>query len=435
MLVIKPPPVLEGIIKPPGDKSISHRAAIIGALASGTSYIEGFLESADTLSTLKCMKALGAEIEGPQEGRLVIKGQGLQGLREPEDVLDAGNAGTTMRLLLGVLAGQPFYSVITGDQSLRRRPMGRVTRPLQQMGAQVWGRQDGELPPLSLRGGRLKGIQYTLPVASAQVKSALLLAGLFASGPTTVIEPIPSRDHTERMLKAAGAPITRQDNAITIEGACRLCPLSLEVPGDISSAAFFLVAGCIHPRARIQLLGVNLNPTRAGILEVLEKMGAEIKIKNIRESSGEEIGDLEVSSSALEGVEIGGSLIPRLIDEIPVLVVAASVARGRTVIRDAAELRVKESNRIDLLALELNKMGAQVYPQPDGFIVEGSGGEPLKGAEVDSHGDHRLGMALAVASLVARGESTILNSRCIGVSYPAFPRDLARLGVEVREGN
>ncbi|WP_406676209.1 3-phosphoshikimate 1-carboxyvinyltransferase [Moorella sp. ACPs] len=432
-LVVKPPPFLAGSLRPPGDKSISHRAAIIGALAEGTTVIEGFLEGADCLSTLRCLKELGVDIEGPHEGRVVVRGKGMGSLQEPETILDAGNSGTTMRLLLGVLAGQPYYSVITGDASLRRRPMGRVTRPLTAMGARIWGRNDGELAPLSIRGGNLQPLTYTMPVASAQVKSALLLAGLFAPGETVIIEPCRSRDHSERLLKAAGAAIKVEGLAVRIAGRKPLRPLTISVPGDISAAAFFLVAGCIHPRATITIKNVNLNPTRTGILDVLKAMGGQITVTPLGESGGEPVGDIRVTSSSLRGVEIGGEVIPRLIDEIPVLTVAAALAKGETVIRDAAELRVKESDRITMVARELERMGANIQARPDGFLIKGLKGGSLQGTVVDSHGDHRLGMALAVAALVAEGPTVIKGSECMAISYPQFATDLALLGVEVRE--
>ncbi|MBC7324160.1 MAG: 3-phosphoshikimate 1-carboxyvinyltransferase, partial [Moorella sp. (in: Bacteria)] len=322
---------LTGNLKPPGDKSISHRAAIIGALAEGITVIEGFLEGADCLSTLGCLRALGADVDGPRDGRVVIRGKGPAGLEEPATVLDAGNSGTTMRLLTGVLAGLPFYSVITGDASLRRRPMGRVTKPLQAMGARIWGRRDGELAPLSIKGGNLRPLTWTMPVASAQLKSALLLAGLFAPGVTVVSEPCRSRDHTERLLKAAGADIEKRDRTVKITGRKRLNPLTLTVPGDISAAAFFLVAACIHPQADITITNVNLNPLRTGILDALAAMEGQITVIPRGESGGEPAGDIQVSSATLRGTVIGGEIIPRLIDEIPVLAVAAALAQGETI--------------------------------------------------------------------------------------------------------
>ncbi|MDN5361377.1 MAG: 3-phosphoshikimate 1-carboxyvinyltransferase [Moorella sp. (in: firmicutes)] len=430
-LIIQSPRALTGVITPPGDKSISHRAALIGALADGTTTINGFLAGADCLSTLACLRALGVDITGPDAGRVTVRGRGLNSLCEPETVLDAGNSGTTMRLLLGVLAGQPFYSVLSGDASLRRRPMGRVTGPLQAMGAKIWGRCDGELAPLSVRGGNLRPLEYTLPVASAQVKSALLLAGLFTPGETVITEPYPSRDHSERMLRAAGADLQVKGTRIRIRGRQLLNPLTINVPGDISAAAFFLVAGCLHPRADITLEGVNLNPTRTGIIDALLAMEAQLEITPGEETGGEPAGRIRVSSSGLRGLEIGGSLIPRLIDEIPVLAVAAALAEGETSIRDAAELKVKESDRITLVAGELARMGADITPRSDGFLITGR--SHLRGAVVDSHGDHRLAMALAVAGLVATGTTVIRGAECMAVSYPGFTADLARLGVIVQK--
>lgn len=431
-LFIEPPSSLAGTLKPPGDKSISHRAAIVGALSEGTTVIEGFLEGNDCLSTLRCLRSLGVNIEGPHLGHVTIYGKGML-LNEPGDILDAGNSGTTMRLLMGVLAGQPFYSVITGDSSLRRRPMGRVTRPLKSMGAQIWGRNGGELAPLSILGGNLQSLSYTLPVASAQVKSSLLLAGLFARGETIISEPFPTRDHSERLLKAAGAALEVEGQTIKITGGRPLKPLAVVIPGDISAAAFFMVAGCIHPHANIILKNVNLNPTRTGIIDALKAMGGQITVIPRGESSGEPVGDIHVSSSKLHGVEIGGALIPRLIDEIPVLAVAAAVASGETLIRDAAELRVKESDRITRVAEELGKMGASIQALPDGFLIQGNGGGDLRGTIVDSHGDHRLGMALAIAALVADRPTMIRGAEAMAVSYPQFSSHMSILGVKVKE--
>ncbi|MDN5347646.1 MAG: 3-phosphoshikimate 1-carboxyvinyltransferase [Clostridia bacterium] len=424
-LHIRPPAALKGEVRPPGDKSISHRAAIIASLAEGHSEISGFLEGEDCLSTVSCLRSLGVELEGPRNGFLRVYGRGLRGFKEPDDVLNAGNSGTTMRLLLGLLAGQPFYSVLTGDASLRRRPMGRVAEPLRSMGAKIYGRRGGEVAPLTVLGGELKPLSYTTPVASAQLKSALLLAGLYAEGETVISEPALSRDHTERLLGFCGAELKRDGLTVFLKGRPRLKPFRLEVPGDISAAAFFLVAGCIHPQAEITIENVGLNPTRSGVLDVLRGMGAEILISREGEKEGEPTGKILVRTSRLRGYNIKGEIIPRLIDEIPVLAVAAAVAEGETVIRDAAELRVKESDRIAALTRELRRLGAHIEPLPDGMIIRG--GE-LHGAEVDSHGDHRLAMALAVAGLVARGETVVRGAECIAISYPDFCRDLASIG-------
>ncbi|MDK2882812.1 MAG: 3-phosphoshikimate 1-carboxyvinyltransferase [Bacillota bacterium] len=410
---------LRGTLTVPGDKSISHRALFLGALAEGTTTVGNFLRSADCLSTARCLKALGVAIEGLEgSGPVTVTGRGLCGLAEPEDVLDAGNSGTTARLLLGILAGQPFTAVLTGDSSLRRRPMGRLTTPLGQMGAKIMGRQNGALLPLAIRGGKLQGGRFALPVASAQLKSALLLAGLYAEGETSITEPAKSRDHTERMLTAWGVPLVRRENTVTLPaGRRRLKAQTVSVPGDISAAAFFLVAAAILPGSQITIKGVGINPTRTGILEVLGAMGAKITVSNCREVSGEPQADITVTAGELKGIVIAGPLIPRLIDEIPALAVAACYAQGETVIRDAAELRVKESDRLAALARELGALGAQIHELPDGLIIRG---RPLHGGEVSSHGDHRLAMALAVGALAASGPVTIAGAECVNVSFPDF---------------
>ncbi len=414
-----------GEIRVPGDKSISHRAVMLGALARGRTRIHNFLPGDDCLSTVRCFRALGVAVDlGSGGGPVVVEGRGEAGFSEPENVLDAGNSGTTMRLLLGILARQPFFSAITGDASLRRRPMARVVEPLRQMGAQIWGRRGDSLAPLAVRGGELRPGRFALPVASAQVKSAILLAGLGAAGRTEVSEPFPSRDHSERMLAYFGAPVHVDGTTVAVEGPAELQGREVTVPGDISSAAFFLVAGAIVPDSRVLIRGVGVNPTRAGILEVLREMGARIRVLNEREESGEPVADLEVSSSALRGVSIGGPLIPRLIDEIPVLAVAAAVAEGETEIRDAAELKVKESDRLATVARELGRMGAEVEELPDGLRIRG--GRRLTGAACRSHGDHRMAMALAVAALVADGETHIDDISCASVSFPGFEAEIAK---------
>ena len=416
---------LSGEIYPPGDKSISHRAIILNSIAQGTARISNFSPAGDCLSTVACLQALGAKIEpGKAPGEYFVQGVGQEGLREAENVLDAGNSGTTMRVLAGLLAAQPMFSVITGDQSLRSRPMYRVIQPLRLMGAQIWGRCDDSRAPLVIKGGQLHGIRYQLPVASAQLKSALLLAALFAQGDTILEEPMPSRDHTERLLKAMGAEIKVTGNAITLSPS-RLNAMDLDVPGDISSAAFWLVAGAIHPQAQIRLLNIGVNPTRSGIIDVLHSMGADLIVCNERTVSGEPVADVEVHSSRLIGTEIGGELIPRLIDEIPLIALAASVAQGKTVIRDAQELRVKESDRISSTIKELSNMGAEIDELPDGMIIHG--GKKLRGANCDSHQDHRLAMMLGVAGLVAEGETVIDNAEAADISYSTFWRDLERL--------
>ncbi len=422
---------LRGRIRVPGDKSISHRALLLGAIAQGATRVENFLPAADCLATLSCVRALGIEVERTSGRELIVRGRGLRGLREPSDVLDCRGSGTTMRLLAGILAGQPFYSVLTGSEQLRRRPMGRIAEPLRRMGATVLGRQGGRLPPLTIRGGGLRGIDYALPVASAQVKSAILLAGLYAEGPTTVHEPGPARDHTERMLRAQGARIEVRGRAVTLYPGGELAGLEVTVPGDFSSAAFFIAAACLVPGSELVIEEVGVNPTRTGFLEVLRAMGAEVAVENRRERGGEPVADIVVRTEGgdggppLRGVEVGGELVPRMIDEFPILAVVATQAEGETVVRDAAELRVKETDRIAAIASELRKLGAHVGERPDGFVVEGP--TRLVGARVDSHGDHRLAMSLAVAGLVAEGETIVEGAECIGDSFPGFEESWAAL--------
>lgn len=411
----------------PGDKSISHRAVMLGALARGKTEISNYLMGEDCLSTIKCFKAMGVDIS-ENNGVITVQGGGLQGLKEPEDVLDCGNSGTTARLLLGILAGQPFFSVLTGDQSLRRRPMGRVTTPLAQMGAGFAGRKQGTLLPLAVRGGKLKAIHYKTPVASAQLKSSILMAGLFAGGKTVVEEPVKSRDHTERMLQLFGARVEVDGCTAAVQGQPELTGQKLTVPGDISSAAFFLVAAAIVPGSDVTIEGVGLNPTRNGILEVLQNMGARIDITNRGLESGEPVGDVRVRGGMLKGTVIDGDIIPRLIDEIPVLAVAAAVAQGKTIFRDAAELRVKETDRIAAVAGELAKFGVKIEEQPDGMIIEG--GKPLTGTVCTSHGDHRIGMAMAVAGLAASGKTVVQDAEIINISFPGFENVLKSIIVE-----
>jgi len=370
------------------------------------------------------MRSLGVAIESSKGGGLVVRGVGDRGLKEADDVLCTENSGTTMRLLAGLLAGQPFLAIITGDRSLRSRPMDRVIQPLRLMGARIWGRSGDSRAPLVISGGNLHGIKYTLPVASAQLKSALLLAALFAKGDTVIKEPVASRDHTERMLKAMGAKIVVKKDTIALSPG-RLKAVDIAVPGDISSAAFWLVAGAIHSRADIRLTNVGINPTRSGVIDVLNAMGADIAVTNERMVSGEPVADLRVRSSELSGMEVSGEIIPRVIDEIPLIALAASVAQGKTVIRDAGELRVKESDRISNTARELLKLGADVQELPDGMIIQGR--KRLRGAACDSHGDHRLAMMLGIAALVAEGETEIDNAEAVNISYPRFWRDLKRL--------
>jgi 3-phosphoshikimate 1-carboxyvinyltransferase len=419
---IKPCPRLAGEVILPGDKSISHRAVILDSLAKGEAKIDNFAPGGDCLATVRCLRALGVKIgrKGSRDSpTLLISGRGEDGLREASNVLDAQDSATTMRLLGGLLASQPFLSVITGDASLRNRPMGRLIEPLKLMGAEIWGRGRDSFAPLVVKGKKLRGIDFTLPVPSAQIKSAILLAGLFARGNTVLHQITPSRDHTERMLRRMGAGLESQGNSISLVPlSSPLVPLNLHVPGDISSAAYFLVAGAIHPNARIVLTGCGINPTRTGIIDILLAMGANLKIDNERLEASEPLADVVVESSELRGIEIGGDIIPRLIDEIPVLAVAGCIAKGKTVIRDAGELRVKESDRIATVVSELSRLGAKIEPLPDGMVIYG--GRPLSGTGVDSHFDHRLAMSLAVAGLVARGETAIKNAQVAQVSYPAF---------------
>jgi len=423
---LQPARRLQGEVEVPGDKSISHRALLLNALAEGAARVSGLGLGADVRSTWRCLGALGVLIEPDGPRGAVVHGVGLHGLREPEDVLDAGNSGTTMRLLSGVLAGQPFLSILSGDASLRRRPMARVLDPLRAMGAQAWARAGGKLAPLAIHGGSLRGLDYTLPVASAQLKSALLLAGLYASGPSRLREPAASRDHTERMLRAQGVALAVNGLDLTLTPpTAALRPLDLQVPGDFSSAAYWLVAACIHPAARVTVRNVGMNPGRTGLLEVLREMGARITVANERDSGGEPVADLTAESSDLRGVAIGGALIPRLLDEVPVLAVAMAVARGPSRIDDAAELRVKESDRLRAVAVELSRLGAAVEELPEGLAF--AGGSRLRGAAVTSHDDHRLAMALAVAALVAADATTIGAADSVAISYPAFWDQLAAL--------
>ncbi len=430
-LIIHPPLTglsLQGIIRVPGDKSISHRALMLGAIAEGETQIQGLLLGEDPRSTAACFRALGAEISELNTELVTVKGIGLGNFQEPIDVLDAGNSGTTMRLMLGLLASHPgrFFTV-TGDSSLRSRPMSRVVKPLQQMGAQIWGRKGNTLAPLAIQGQALQPIHYHSPIASAQVKSCILLAGLNTEGETTVTEPALSRDHSERMLRAYGArlSINSDTNSVTITGGAKLYGQKVIVPGDISSAAFWLVAGAIVPGSNLVVENVGVNPTRTGILEALELMGADIQLENQREVAGEPVADIRVRSSGLKSCTIAGDIIPRLIDEIPILAVAAVFAQGTTIIRDAEELRVKESDRITVMAQQLNKMGAKVTELPDGMEI--TGGTPLIGTQVDSHTDHRIAMSLSIAALNATGATTIYRAEAAAISYPNFTSTLREI--------
>ncbi len=420
---------LRGTVRVPADKSISHRAVILGALADGDTRIENFLQSETTRATVKCLRALGAEIEGPGPNTLMVHGRGLHSLREPGDILFCAGSGTTMRLLAGLCAGQDFLSILDGTPALKRRPMGRVVDPLRAMGATIMARDGDRLPPLAVRGAsRLHGIDYTLPVASAQVKSALLLAGLFADGPTTLREPATSRDHTERMLRAFGVEVevsTKSGLVLRPNSKLQAPNSNLQIPNDFSSAAFFIAAALLVPGSEICLERVGLNPTRTGLLDALARMGATITIENWREENEEPVGDLVVRAEELIGTEVGGDEIPRMIDEFPIFAIAATRARGETRVRDASELRVKESDRIASLTAELRRMGAQIEPQADGFTIAGPA--RLRGARVDAHGDHRLAMSLAVAGLIAEGETIVQGWECVADSFPDFEQALLRV--------
>lgn len=412
---------LRGTIRVPGDKSISHRALMLGALASGTTQIEGLLVGEDPQSTAACFRKMGVKISDLNPERVVVEGVGLGNLQEPGEVLDAGNSGTTLRLMLGILAShdQRFFAV-TGDDSLRSRPMSRVVKPLQQMGAQIWGRRANSLAPLAIQGQILKPIHYQSPIASAQVKSCILLAGLMTPGQTTVTEPHLSRDHSERMLRAFGAEIEvdAATCSVTVTGPASLTGQTVVVPGDISSAAFWLVAASIVPGSELVIENVGVNPTRIGILEALAMMNGDIERLNEREVAGEPVADLRVRYAPLQACEISGEIIPRLIDEVPILAVAAAFAQGTTVIKDAAELRVKESDRLAVMAAQLNQMGAQVIEHPDGLEIVG--GHELHGADLDSYTDHRIAMSLAIAAIVAQGKTTIARAEAASISYPNF---------------
>nr|WP_308256132.1 3-phosphoshikimate 1-carboxyvinyltransferase [Geminocystis sp. GBBB08] len=419
---------LQGKISIPGDKSISHRALMLGAIASGETVIEGLLLGEDPRSTAKCFQAMGAQISELNSEKVILRGIGQKTLQEPLNILDAGNSGTTMRLMLGLLASQPDkFFIVTGDDSLRSRPMARVINPLQQMGALIYGRNNHKNAPLAVMGQNLKPIHYHSPVASAQVKSCILLAGLMTEGKTTVTEPALSRDHSERMLQAFGATleINPDTHSVTIEGKIELHGQTVIVPGDISSAAFWLVAGAITPNSDLTIENVGINPTRTGILEALMMMGAEITLENERETAGEPVADLRVKSSKLKACTIEGAIIPRLIDEIPILAVAACFAEGTTIIKDAEELRVKESDRLTVMATELNKMGANITELPDGLEI--TGGVTLKGSEMDSYTDHRIAMSLAIAGLNAEGKTVINRAEAASISYPTFVDTLISL--------
>ena len=410
-----------GQIKVPGDKSISHRAVMLGSLANGVTEISGFLKGADCLSTIDCFRKMGIDIDINGEN-VTVHGNGLRGLKKPDEMLYTGNSGTTTRLLCGILAGQNFDTSITGDASIQKRPMGRVVQPLSMMGAKI----ENEYCPLYITGTKLHGIDYKMPVASAQVKTAIILAGLYADGETVIHEIEKSRDHTELMLSAMGADLTVDNLDITVKPTNDLTAVNVDVPGDISSAAFFLVLGAIMPNSQITVTNVGINPTRTGIIDVLKDMGADITLENVHTSAGETVADITVRSSSLKGTTVGGDIIPRLIDELPIKAVAAVFADGQTVIKDAQELKVKETNRIRAVVDEFNKCGIDITETDDGMII--NGGKSIHGADFKTYGDHRMAMSLTVLAQLADGESTLDDSDCACVSYPTFFDDFYKLG-------
>ncbi|MDA8094487.1 MAG: 3-phosphoshikimate 1-carboxyvinyltransferase [Betaproteobacteria bacterium] len=419
---------LQGTLAVPGDKSISHRAVMLGALAEGVTRITGFLEGEDALATMNAFRAMGVEIEGPVEGRVTIRGVGMRGLKAPARSLDCGNSGTSMRLLSGLLAGQDFDACLTGDSSLSRRPMNRIAVPLRAMGAVLETGAEGR-PPVCIRGGHgLTGLRYVLPMASAQVKSCVLFAGLYAQGRTCVVEPAPTRDHTERMLEAFGYPVQREGATVCVEGGGRLTAADIEVPADISSAAFFLVAASIAPGSDITLLNVGVNPTRAGIVEILKAMGADIVLTNERRLGGEPVADIRVRHAPLRGIPIPEALVPLAIDEFPALFIAAANATGETILTGAEELRVKESDRIQVMAEGLWALGVEALPTPDGIRIRGGA---YTGGEIDSHGDHRIAMSFAVAALRAGGDIRIRDCANVATSFPGFVALANRAGLRV----
>ena len=410
-----------GQIKVPGDKSISHRAVMLGSLANGVTEISGFLKGADCLSTIDCFRKMGIDIDINGEN-VTVHGNGLRGLKKPDEMLYTGNSGTTTRLLCGILAGQNFDTSITGDASIQKRPMGRVVQPLSMMGAKI----ENEYCPLYITGTKLHGIDYKMPVASAQVKTAIILAGLYADGETVIHEIEKSRDHTELMLSAMGADLTVDNLDITVKPTNDLTAVNVDVPGDISSAAFFLVLGAIMPNSQITVTNVGINPTRTGIINVLKDMGADITLENVHTSAGETVANITVRSSSLKGTTVGGDIIPRLIDELPIIAVAAVFADGQTVIKDAQELKVKETNRIRAVVDEFNKCGIDITETDDGMII--NGGKSIHGADFKTYGDHRMAMSLTVLAQLADGESTLDDSDCACVSYPTFFDDFYKLG-------
>lgn len=432
-LTVTPGRPLKGTIVVPGDKSVTHRAIILTALAEGTSTILRYCRGEDCLNTMRAFRSLGIPIDETPD-RLTVQGKGFWGLTEPTEPIDCGNSGTGIRLLAGLLAGQDFFAVLTGDASIRRRPMGRVVKPLREMGAVIAGRKGGELAPLAVSGTRLRGIDYASPVASAQVKSSLLLAGLFAEGTTRFAEPRLSRDHTERMFRFFGIPFEHEEGALVLRGRPSVgwSGRSVVVPGDFSAAAFFVVGATIVPDSDVTVTGVGINPTRTGLIEVMSRMGADIQILNRREEAGETVADLRVRSARLKGLAIGPELIPQTIDEFPILCIAAAVAQGDTVISGAEELRVKESDRIATMSAELRAMGAQIEERPDGVTIHGLGtagenGRLQASTSAKSHGDHRVAMSLAIGSLTTRTPMTVADTGCVETSFPGFESALGSL--------
>ncbi len=416
---------LSGEITVPGDKSISHRSIMLGSLAKGTTEVTGFLQGADCLSTIDCFRKMGVEITNNGSGNVIIRGRGMRGLVKPEGTLDVGNSGTTTRLMSGILAAQDFTSRVNGDASIQKRPMKRIMTPLLMMGADIESEKGNDCAPLIINGRSLKGISYNSPVASAQVKSAILFAGLYAEGNTTVSEPAISRNHTELMLEEFGVDVKTEGKTVTIAPVKELFARKINVPGDISSAAYFMVAAAITPNSCITIKNVGINPTRDGIIQVMKMMGADITVEKTSADTGEPTADITVKTSKLKGCVIGGDIIPALIDEIPVISVLACFADGETVIKDAEELKVKESNRIEVMVSNLLAMGADIEATDDGMIIKG--GKAIHGAVIDSKLDHRVAMSFAVAALNADGETEISGSECVAISYPDFYSDLQKL--------
>ncbi len=428
--ILQPGGALHGAFRVPGDKSISHRSIMLGSLAKGITDVEGFLEGEDALATLQAFRDMGVEIEGPEQGRVRIHGVGLHGLKKPQHPLDLGNSGTSMRLLSGLLAGQDFDTVMVGDESLSKRPMERVAKPLRMMGAVIETTGEKGTPPITVRGGKpLHGIHYDMPVASAQVKSGILLAGLYADGETSVTEPAPTRDHTERMLNGFGYAVNSQGSTVCLHGGGDLLATRIDVPADISSAAFFMVGASIAQGSDITIQHVGINPTRTGVIDILKLMGANIQLLNCREVGGEPVADIRVRSAQLHGIDIPETLVPLAIDEFPVLFIAASCASGKTVLRGAEELRVKESDRIQVMADGLQILGIKAEPTPDGIIIEAG---QLGSGTVISHGDHRIAMSFAMASLRSSGAIIVEDCANVATSFPGFVELSTKVGLNIR---